>query len=199
MAFSDGNLTLSSYISIKIRTPSDKFKIKLKHSMELGRSFITEDYQRKALPLYMLWAGIYKFSQQNPWCKYLFGPVSISEKLDKLEKDRIVSYVKHCYKNKELESFVTPKNEYKIDESYDFKKDNPEFKDLNLPILFKKYLHINGKILEFNVDPLFNNSLDGLVFLKLADIPRSFLYRIDSQEESKKIKNKVIIKELEVI
>ena len=161
----------------------EKIVPKLSESMELGRSFIVEEYQRKALPLYMLWSGIFKFSQQNPWCKYLFGPVSISEKLDKLEKDRIVSYIKHHNQNSELKQLVSPKNEYKIDDSYDFEKDKPGFHDLNLPVLFKKYLKINGTILEFNVDPLFNNSLDGLMFLELANIPKNFTDRICSQEE----------------
>ena len=38
----------------------------LYESIELGRSFITEEYQRKPLPLFMLWKGILYFLLKNP-------------------------------------------------------------------------------------------------------------------------------------
>jgi putative hemolysin len=149
----------------------------LEESIELGRSFITKAYQRKAIPLYLLWAGIFKFVTQNPWCKYLLGPVSISNELEKIEKDRIVTHINKYYRQRELKKYVSCKNGFKVDRDYKFKQDNPCFQDLKLPILFKKYLQINGKIIEFNVDPLFNNTLDGLLFLKFSDIPESFVNR----------------------
>lgn len=154
-----------------------EFTSTLEKSIELGRSFITTAYQRKAIPLYMLWAGIFEFVMQNPWCKYLIGPVSISNDLDKLEKDRIVSHINKYYRQEELRKYVSFKNGFTVDKSYNFNLDNPDFQDLKLPILFKKYLQINGKIIEFNVDPLFNNTLDGLLFLKFSDIPESFVNR----------------------
>jgi hypothetical protein len=35
----------------------------------------------------------------------------------------------------------------------------------------KKYLQMNGKIIGFNIDPDFNNCLDGLMLVNIADVP----------------------------
>lgn len=40
-----------------------------------------------------------------------------------------------------------------------------------VPILIKKYIKQNAKIIGFNVDPQFNNSLDGLIMLDINDLP----------------------------
>jgi len=40
-----------------------------------------------------------------------------------------------------------------------------------MPVLLKKYLKQNGKIIGFNIDPKFNNALDGLLILDLYDVP----------------------------
>ncbi len=39
------------------------------------------------------------------------------------------------------------------------------------PVLLKKYLHQNARILGFNRDPKFNNALDGLMLLDVNDLP----------------------------
>lgn len=154
----------------------------LARGIELGRSFITSPYQRKPLPLYLLWYGIFKIVQLNPWCKYLYGPVSISNDLCKLEKDRIVSYVSKHHQHNTYSKYVSCKNKYIVDSNYDLEEDNPDFKNLKLPVLFRKYILINGKIIEFNVDPLFNNSLDGFLLLDFSKIPNSFIERFHVYE-----------------
>ena len=40
-----------------------------------------------------------------------------------------------------------------------------------LPVLLKKYIKLNAKIIGFNIDPNFNNCLDGLILLDLLNIP----------------------------
>ena len=40
-------------------------------------------------------------------------------------------------------------------------------------MLIKKYIKQNAKLVAFNVDPKFNNAIDGLIFLKISDIPES--------------------------
>lgn len=47
--------------------------------------------------------------------------------------------------------------------------------DYRMPTLFKKYLNINSKFLCFNVDPDFNDTLDGLLLLKFTDYPKEEL------------------------
>ena len=41
-----------------------------------------------------------------------------------------------------------------------------------LPVLLKKYIKLNAKIIGFNVDPKFNNCLDGLIVLDVFDVPQ---------------------------
>ena len=51
--------------------------------------------------------------------------------------------------------------------------DEVEPGSLRLPVLIKKYIKQNAKVVAFNVDPLFNNSVDGLMYIKIADLPES--------------------------
>ena len=44
---------------------------------------------------------------------------------------------------------------------------------LRLPVLLKKYIKQNARLVAFNVDPLFNNAVDGLMYIKIADLPES--------------------------
>ena len=41
------------------------------------------------------------------------------------------------------------------------------------PILLKKYLQLNGKIIGFNIDPEFNNAIDSLMLLDINNIPEA--------------------------
>jgi hypothetical protein len=43
---------------------------------------------------------------------------------------------------------------------------------LSMPILYKKYLAQNAKIIAFNRDPLFNNAIDGFMMLDVEKMPR---------------------------
>jgi hypothetical protein len=43
--------------------------------------------------------------------------------------------------------------------------------DYTMPVLLKRYLKINGQIIGFNLDPKFNNALDGMLVLDLYDVP----------------------------
>jgi hypothetical protein len=40
-----------------------------------------------------------------------------------------------------------------------------------LPVLLKKYIRQNARIIGFNIDPKFNNALDGLMILDMKDLP----------------------------
>ena len=44
---------------------------------------------------------------------------------------------------------------------------------LRIPVLIKKYVKQNARLVAFNVDPKFNNSVDGLMYIKVSDIPES--------------------------
>ena len=57
----------------------------------------------------------------------------------------------------------------------------------NMPVLLKKYLKQNGKIVGFNIDPKFNNALDGLLVLDLFDVPPSTIAALSKEVDDKGI------------
>jgi len=164
-----------------------KFRKVLKQSMELGRSFITKEYQKQPLPLFLLWKGILYFLIKQPDYRYLIGPVSISNQFSEFSKAMIINYVKKNYYNRELAKNIRPRIKYNvpgynIDEdiiletaedlnSFDKFLGDIETSGFKMPVLLKKYLKLNGKIIGFNLDPKFNNALDGLLILDLFDVP----------------------------
>lgn len=164
-------------------------------SLELGRSFITKEYQRNPYALVMLWKGIYEIVRKDSEIKYLIGPVSISNKYAKLSKEILVQYIRKNHFDKTLASYVKPRKKYKYNQKSDTSliKDFPltelKFVDqlisdiepdgAKIPVMVKKYLAQNAKIISFNVDPDFNNSLDGLVVVNLNTVPENTFKMLD--------------------
>ena len=66
----------------------------LKRSLELGRSFIIQKYQREVQPLRLLLAGLAVSVLQDPELEYYSGPVSISNDIPLYYKSLIVDYVR---------------------------------------------------------------------------------------------------------
>lgn len=168
----------------------DPFNLILKQSVELGRSFILEEYQKKRLPLYLLWKGIYNFLQAQPQYRYLIGPVSISNDYSTLSKGLIVSLIERFFWDEELARYIQPRKRFKpklkrVDPAdliagigdnlkrFDRLIEEIEPRHFRLPILLKKYIRQNARIICFNVDPAFNNALDGFMIMDLQDIPEA--------------------------
>jgi hypothetical protein len=171
------------------------FKIKpplypcLKEALELGRSYIVEAYQRKPLPLFLLWKGILVFLLRNPSYRYLIGPVSISNRFSGFSKGILIAFLKSYFYDHGLAKHVKPKKSFRINKQdididillsssqRDLSKLDRIIEDiepmgLRLPVLFKKYLKQNAKVIGFNRDPKFNDALDGLMLLDINDIPQ---------------------------
>jgi putative hemolysin len=166
----------------------DKLNPMLKHSIELGRAFVIKEYQQKTLPLFLLWKGVLELTLKYPKYKYLFGSVSISSQFSNFSKSLIVEFVKKNFHDKVLTKSLKTKNEFKpvlhpSDKEFIFEDlkldlnaldkliDELEPGSLRLPVLIKKYIKQNVKVLTFTVDPDFNNSVDGLMYVKIEDIP----------------------------
>ena len=45
--------------------------------------------------------------------------------------------------------------------------------ELRLPVLIKKYIKQNAKVVAFNIDPNFNDAVDGLMYIRISDLPES--------------------------
>jgi putative hemolysin len=166
------------------------FEETLKQSLELGRSFIVKEYQRKPLPLFLLWKGILYFLLKNPEYRYLIGPVSISNTYSGISKELIIRYIMANFFDYKRAAFVKPRNRFKVttnDQHLNTALENmtPDLHSLDkfigdidqynsgLPVLLKKYLGLNAKIVAFNVDPKFNDCIDGLLILDIFDVPKT--------------------------
>ena len=162
------------------------FESHLGKSMELGRSFIVESYQRKTLPLYLLWKGINFISQKNPEYQYLIGPVSMSSMFSVNSKILLLEFLKQNYSNKKLGKHVNAilPFKYRLNRHHrnllkfcgkDIQKLDKiirciDANNFTIPVLIKKYVSLGGKIIEFNVDPDFNYAIDGLVILDIDTV-----------------------------
>ncbi len=160
----------------------------LQQALELGRAFIIPEYQRKALPLFLLWKGILYYLLKNINYRYLIGPVSISGKFSDLSKSLIINFFKKHYLATELTKYVKPRKPFKakfknIDTDVlakeignNINKLDNIIKDIEggagIPVLFKKYINLGAKVITFNVDPDFNYSIDGLMLLDVYDVPQ---------------------------
>ena len=166
----------------------DDLQDMLKQTMELGRSFVVKEYQRKPMPLFLLWKGILYFTLKNPEYRYLMGPVSVSDDYSTTSKEMIIKFIMTHHFDWKLAKSITPRNSYKFKtedqnlsvimqtmdndiNSLDKLIGDVDESNSGLPVLLKKYIKLNAKIIGFNVDPKFNNCLDGLIALDLCDIP----------------------------
>lgn len=167
----------------------ESFGETLKKTIELGRSFVTVDYQREVLSLVLLLRGLAVVVTRNPEIEHFIGPVSISSWYPKFYQSMIVKYVteKHPV-SEELAHVASPTTPFhpdflKVDpdvlmrdymdsvdkfDKFMFRLSNGVYR---MPTLFKKYLKLNAKFLRFNVDPDFNDTLDALLFLTFTDFP----------------------------
>ncbi len=176
----------------------------LEESLELGRSFIIKEYQRKPLSLFLLWKGILYFLLKNTEYRYLIGPASISNDFSKFSQSLIVDFFKANFYNEELAKYIIPRKRFKVKQNPNFdneafiqntKKDVKKLDkfiqdiepDYNTPVLFKKYIQLNAKLLGFNVDPKFNNCVDGLMILDLFDVPLNTLKALSKELEDDSI------------
>ena len=197
------------YVSTLVNI-DESFSDKLSHTIELGRSFVTLDYQKEVLPMMLLLRGLSDVVVRYPQINHFIGPVSICAWYPKFYLSLIAQFVaeNHAIED-ELKDKVTPKTPFvpdflKVDsdallkhnmgsvEKFDkflLRLSNGEYR---LPTLYKKYLKLNAKFLCFNVDPDFNDTLDSLLFLTFTDFPEDEVMPLfrDSSDEEKEIVRK---------
>ena len=102
----------------------------------------------------------------------------------------MIEFMKSHYYDPYIAQYIQPKKEFKVklkDADKDFvfdaaKADMQKFDKvideiepgaLRIPVLIKKYVKQNARLVAFNVDPKFNNAVDGLMYIKVSEIPES--------------------------
>lgn len=155
--------------------------------IEMGRAYISVEYQQKPFPLFLLWRGIVHVCLRNPEHKFLMGGVSISNKFSEFSKSLMIEFMRSHYYDSAVAQYIHPKNEFKVvmkerdkalffeDMDADLNKLDKIIDDLEpelrLPVLIKKYIKQNAKMIAFNVDPNFNDAIDGLMYIRISDLP----------------------------
>jgi putative hemolysin len=171
----------------------------LNEAIELGRSFIIPEYQNKRLPLFLLWRGILMVLLQHPEYNYIIGPVSISNYYSKVSKSLIVAFIQRNYFNHELAAFIQPRKKFRVNAAIlqeaelllkgtgnDLRKLDKVIDDIepairSAPVLLKKYIQQNARIIGFNVDPKFNQALDGLMILDFRHVNRTTIENLQKE------------------
>lgn len=179
------------YIFCFFKIKPEFFQI-MRQAVELGRSYIVPEYQRKRLPLFLLWKGILYFLIKNPQYQYLYGPVSISKYYSNISKGLIVAFIKKYFYNETLAQYLKPRKPFKIktnqvdidllmenlgDEmtALDSLVEDIEPQHFRLPVLIRQYVKLNARFISFNIDPNFSDCLDGFIILDLKDVPLSMM------------------------
>jgi Putative hemolysin len=172
----------------------------LKQSIELGRSFVTKEYQRKPLSLFLLWKGILHLLWKNPEYNYLVGPVSISNNYSALSKEIMIRYVQKHHADHSLEKFLKPRYPFvsktSITDTSVLLEHTGNLQQLDLlireldpdndrmPVLLRKYLELGGNIASFNIDPEFNNVVDGFLVLDLDRVKPEMIHALAGKQNA---------------
>jgi putative hemolysin len=160
----------------------------MERTIELGRSFVTRDYQRRAVSLMLLWKGILYILLKHREYRNLMGPVTISGEMSDVSKMLIVRYLLRWHMDEKLARHirsvtgldgVSSEADYSLVEDIDNVElinklvADIEREEFSIPVLIRKYLSLNSHVLAFNVDHDFSDCLDALMLLDLKRIPRN--------------------------
>lgn len=160
----------------------------LPQSLEMGRAFITPEYQKHPASLDTLWMGIGRFLNLHPEYRYLFGTVSISQEYSETSRSLILSWLRTCCMNPELAREVTayspptelgllPEDEALLPSAVpDIQILNSIISDLEpngkgIPVLLRQYLRLGGRMISFGIDKDFGHTLDCLVVIDVTQTP----------------------------
>jgi putative hemolysin len=165
-------------------------------ALELGRSFVREEYQRRYSSLLLLWKGIGQFVLRYPHYRVLFGPVSISTRYSDTSHRLLMQFLLQNHRRADLAHLVEAVNPQtqappsptrgaavpsSVTEADDLVS-QIERDGKGLPILLRQYLKLNARVLGFNVDPEFGDALDALMMVDLAEVDPAILRRYFGRE-----------------
>jgi len=175
----------------------------LSESIELGRSFIVKEYQRKPLSLFLLWKGILHFLWKNPEYNYMVGPVSISNSYSRLSQELMIRYIKKHHFDHAMSWHLKPRRPFVpkpslIDTNVLIEKTKSlqaldrlikevEPNNYKIPVLLKKYLELGGKIASFNVDPKFSSVVDGFLVLDLHNVKPEMVQALAGKQSAEQL------------
>jgi putative hemolysin len=177
--------------SAKLFDLHPSFLGKLGKTVELGRSFIRPEYQRKHSSLSLVWQGIGKFLQRHPGYGNLFGCVSLTSDYAPVSRDLMVEFLKRECSDNGLSHLAVGRSQPELSplaksllphledsgctvEGVSAVVSSIEEDGKGIPVLLRHYLKLNGSLINFHVDKDFNNTTVGLILVRTKDIDPSF-------------------------
>lgn len=171
-----------------------KFEPVLAQSMELGRAFICNEYRYETIPMMLLFKGLFHVMLRNTEYRYFIGPVSISSWYPKLYQSIIHKYIMDHHATTKYRDCVHSKNPFipefglvnpdvllkdiQTPEQLDRLLTRMSNRQYRLPSLVKRYLKLNAKVVIFNIDKEFNDSLDGFIVCDVQEISKGELMMV---------------------
>lgn len=153
------------------------FLHKLGPSLELGRSFVTLEYQKSFSALLLLWKAIGAWVAAHPEHGVLFGPVSISSRYAAESRRLIASFLRKAawlgdwsklvrgrHTPRWSDPAITPDTIEDLEDAVS----EIEGAQSGVPVLIRQYLKLGGRLAGFHIDAAFSDSLDGLIVVDLA-------------------------------
>jgi putative hemolysin len=174
---------------------------KMGPALELGRSFVRQEYQRQYAPLLLLWKAIACLVATRAETPVLFGAVSISNDYSKASREMIFRFFEERMQSDELAGMIEPRRPFRPGglrpwdcramcralrhvEALAEPVTDVETDGKGLPVLLRQYAKVGGKLLAFNVDRKFSHVLDGLVLVDLRRSDPAVLDRYMGSQEA---------------
>jgi putative hemolysin len=167
-----------------------EFLARLGPSLELGRAFVTPEFQRCSRVLALLWQGIAR-ALHLYGVRRLFGAVSVSARYTRRSRGMIAAALLAHHSHAETAGLVRAREPFALEpgdwaeasglsdpRALSARVAELEPDGAGIPILVRRYLELGGKFTAWHVDRAFGDSLDGLMVLDLerANAARVALY-----------------------
>ncbi|MBN8427126.1 MAG: lysophospholipid acyltransferase family protein [Xanthomonadales bacterium] len=155
----------------------------LRHSIELGRSFVQPRYWGSR-SLDYLWQGIGAYLRRHPQVRYLLGPVSLSASLPESAREWIVATHAACFPPTTVDATARSPVQISAEVALEAQQlaANPDLAlqhlrerlsamNCALPTLYRQYVDLcesdGVNFLAFSVDADFGHCIDGLIRIDL--------------------------------
>ena len=146
-----------------------------------------------------MWKGIGTLVKRSPRYKSLFGPVSINNEYRSVSRELMAAFLKLSNYERGLAKLVKARNPLRTHPSAHtdgevLSRAAVDLDDVSnliaeieenqrgIPILLKQYLRLGGKLIGFNIDPDFQDVLDGLIWVDLSETDPRLLEKFLGKE-----------------
>lgn len=186
------NIPPKSLYSRSLFSYDSRFLHQFSSAIEVGRSFVCEEYQSDFRALDILWQGLGAFMLQHPDCHTFIGCVSISQHYAPLIRALFHDTLLAGYSvDPHQKEGISPNKPFNTQPRYWSDKLVTQLSnisainkllgfsglDVRVPVLIRHYLSLNGRFIDFSINEGFNHSLDGLIVVDLRQAPERYLKR----------------------